>query len=381
MDYNSSSKLHSFLLEKQIATVLQYPLISFKMENMEDGNLLDRPTFSDRFKLLIPYCGSILHWEVILNAFQEVPPDFIFPQGEECFSPLAHQMKTIVEWRLSDANALLMILLELLEYYRLFQEEKVKCIHSERMNFEYSTIISHFQNKHQLLVINQSDELMVQCLILLSSSGFNISSHNSELIQDPNNSDTSESVLIGNSFENGLSLLLRFYSISERPPDIKLQIPENSLYEILLSGMRLPSWSCDMCTISYIPIVSKIISGHFKDLLNRRKLIESFQNILGSALEVDMTMYQRALFFGEDKRFVYTVLVTIPLEYPLKPPLICFATQGNLARTGKPCYVQYNNIPWSPRWPIEEYTQRTKNWILENYTEFRRLCQEEHNNG
>jgi BRCA1-A complex subunit BRE len=332
--------------QEQIQFVASFGVPPFKFDAINNEA-------EDRSTLKIPYCSRYLQWEVIFNAKNtNVPPDFIFEEGEEFFAAV-DKIIAMKKWTANNPRALLTIVLELLELYKDYQKQLIQKLPSERLHFEFSTI-GDIEGVEFLLVTKEQAE--VHCLIPITDL-------------KPSSSETMKKSLQ----QHKLRLYLTFFPNSDKVPERRLIYPPKSFWDQLLSQVKLPLWSSDMCTVNYLPLIKQLIVSLEEELQLRKKLITALRELFGTYLESDTYNYQKVSFQFEHNQLPFVAIISISSEFPSKQPMVTFVSVLQ-QKSGKPLSNSYNNYPYSPRWPVDELAKRLKAFIIENIAEFKKLC-------
>jgi len=100
---------------------------NLKIDNVQSG----RPTTEtsncgDRFKLIIPYAGQSVTWEIVFNSvLPHFPPDFHFDDDTFLSDPeielIEETVPSLANWDCQDSKSLLKVICELLALYRKYQ--------------------------------------------------------------------------------------------------------------------------------------------------------------------------------------------------------------------------------------------------------------------
>lgn len=100
---------------------------NLKIDEVQSG----RPTIetsdcSDRFKLIIPFAGQSITWEVVFNSvLPHSPPDFFFDDDTFLSDPevavIEENVPSLANWDCHDSKSLLRVICELLALYRKHQ--------------------------------------------------------------------------------------------------------------------------------------------------------------------------------------------------------------------------------------------------------------------
>lgn len=97
-----------------------------------------RDPCGDRFKLLIPYAGQSVTWEVVFfGSDPEFPPDFLF--DDKSFEPELESIQSLSSWNKDDNASLFHVIKELIDAYRKHQVSLIE--EYSRLQFEYSSLV------------------------------------------------------------------------------------------------------------------------------------------------------------------------------------------------------------------------------------------------
>lgn len=320
----------------------------------------------DRFKVIVPYGGQTLTWEVIFDqTYPEDPPDFIFGiEDTDDFCPDIEDVKSILEWDHRNPRALLLVIEELLQLYRQYQERLIEV--SSRLQFEYSSLLDQTELKPddiEIYAFRQSESKLgaVHFLVRLSAD-FNRIPH--YLTRDNPGDDTAV-------------LLLTFNS-----PDGSRVLPQLYLspkVEHALGGaanLRIPAFPSGGCLIDYVPNVCQLLKNKVDQVVNnyekRKEYVAAFLSYFNSSLlEYDADQFTKISFLFEWNDFFFILSIELPQFFPKEQPTLTFQSIYHECR-GKPYTETYNDYPYSPRWSGNEMAERTKSFILEAISSFQK---------
>jgi len=100
---------------------------NLKIDNVQSGRpTIETSNCGDRFKLIIPYAGQSVTWEVVFNSvLPHFPPDFHFDDDTFLSDPeielIEETVPSLANWDCQDSKSLLNVICELLALYRKYQ--------------------------------------------------------------------------------------------------------------------------------------------------------------------------------------------------------------------------------------------------------------------
>jgi hypothetical protein len=336
--------------QKQLSFLSQTLGIKINHPNQPYRSLNNRD-LSHTTVLSIPYCNKTLRWELLYDSSTDFPPDFIFDPGNENFVQL-DQVKSIKTWNLEDVKALSEIVKELLLKFKEFNFNLIRRYPSERFQFELSTIQSIPGIEFLLTAGETSSE--VQCLIPFSFEEADIS----EALQ-----------------KEPVKLSITFYPDINRIPTARLLVGSGSLWEGL--QMKIPSWTTDTCTMTYIPDVKALLKPHFDSWFLRKKLVKALVDVFGRPLEFDAYSFQKVAFVFDDQTLPMLLFFSVPSTFPTKQPVVTLQSTLGLSKLDRPLQKVYDAYPYSPRWTMDELSRRIKDWLIDAIPEFKKWVNEE----
>jgi len=350
MDVDSKVSTRPFYVE-QTNALQQYPDVKFKVLYSPTPSTLSEDLRFDRFTLKIPYCGIFLQWDILYNNEQVMmPPDFIFEEKDEFFVSL-DKVSSLKKWTPTNPNALLDIVLELLQFYKNYQKQQIINVYSStKVQFELSSV-SDLKGV-DLLLKKKEGEIILQLPFPAEQK-----------ILQAREKEESRLTFSITMYPDNLS----------KTTQATLSWTPGSIWEALLAGTKLPPWTEDTCTITYIPLLHELIGAQFEALEVRRKAIEALQDAFGPSLEHDGYNFQRVAFAIDHSNLVFVCHFSLP-DYPSKQPNIILVSHSQPSKNGKPKQTTFSSYPYSPRWSPEEYAKRMRVWMIENANEFKKLC-------
>ncbi|KAL5008989.1 hypothetical protein ScPMuIL_014570 [Solemya velum] len=319
---------------------------------------------SDRFKIIIPYAGQSLMWEVLFDCnHPEDPPDFIFGADDNEFSPSLEDLKCLSEWDANDPRALLLAVEQLVSQYGHYQQQLVE--NNDRLRFEYSSLIDQTElTPEDIEVLIHRSETKLGPVHFLIKLNVDFSGIPTYLTNDNPGKD--------------LALLL----ITSPSPDSNRVAPQLFLsprVEQAFGGsanLRIPSYPNGSYLIDYVPSVlqllknkvEQVVQGHEK----REEYIAAFLSHFGkSVLEYDAESFSKISFLFEWNDFFFIVHIDLPLYFPKESPVISLQSVYHESQ-GKPYMEIIKEYPYSPRWTGNEMADRTRGFILSIISTFQK---------
>ncbi|VDH98164.1 BRCA1-A complex subunit BRE [Mytilus galloprovincialis] len=319
----------------------------------------------DRFKVLLPYAGQTLTWEVIFDKYSpEESPDFIFGSEDTDFSPDIADIKTLVDWDYHNPYALLQVIEELLRMYKAHQERIVEAY--DRLQFEYSSLVNQSDITSQHVEVHilrfESKVGPISFLIRLPVDFTRIPPFLSK----------------DNPGEDSAILLISFLSPSSSK--ITPQLYLSPKVEHALGGaanLRIPAFPSDGCLLDYVPNVSNLLSNKVDQVVanfeKRKEYIAAFLSHFGrSLLEYDADAFTKISFLFEWNDFFFIFLIDLPQFFPQEQPEFKFQSIYHQDAKRKPFIQPFGEYPYSPRWTGNEMAQRAKSFILKNISDFQK---------
>jgi len=319
------------------------------------GQIPGCPPLVDRFTLQVPLLGgqAFLSWGVVMDAMRpEVPPDFIFPPGDEASFRLS-ELRSLANWRPTESpTCLLECVAELLTLYKERQKTLAKSLQDERLHFEVSTIVDIPGTEFLL----KEGELL--CLVPIATTP--------ELQQ--------KAALSNLTPARALSMAVSFKIGQSTMPTIKLMLPTD--WEHYLGKPSLPAWSGEMCLITYMPLVMESVEEHLAQWFLRRSVLFELAEALGSPLEFDF-LKNRSIHFLHNKDIVFTISITLSESFPGEQPEIIISSLEHHRANSQSLQIVYRDYPYSPRWPPKELATRIKKFLGEKLTEIKKRLEED----
>jgi len=295
-------------------------------------------------------------------------PDFIFDESQDYSWVSLDKVQAIKRWNPHNQNALLEIVLELLTMYKNYQNSLVGNLPFNRLQFEYNTIVAQGFEDVQFLFRKDLGE--VRCFIPL-------------FFKVPLPENASESMKKSILYPPGLFLRWSTNSMATNPsskdsviPSIMIWAPVNSYWENIMANLKLPTWDSDMCTVTYIPTIRDILEKLICEFTTRKRLIDALIKGYGHPLEYDSYNHQKVSFFFDYNSHGFVTLFSIPIDFPAKPPTITISSILH-TKVGKLLSKSFNDYPYSPRWPPEEYVERMRAFLISVQQHFKKWCNDE----
>ncbi|GAB6020477.1 hypothetical protein CHUAL_003166 [Chamberlinius hualienensis] len=312
---------------------------------------------ADRMKLVIPYAGQTVSWEIMFFGNSGMyPPEFRF--DDKSFIPDIESMQALQEWRSDDKFSLLRLVQEMLDAYREYQLSLIEDY--SRLQFEYSSLIQQkgfSKSGIEVLVDRKVKNGPVKFFIKLPC----------EFSQIP-----------GVDKNNGNTAVLLINFQSPNGSKVQPQLFLSAKIEESLKGMslRLPPFPNGGYLIDYLPTVCKLLQEKIDILVNglqkRKDYFAAFLRRFGKfVLEYDKTNFEKMSFLFEWKNFYFVFNIEIPRFFPEDKPRLTFQSIYHLTNE-QPFTTLTVDYPYSPRWSAVEMADRTKKFLLEYIPEFQK---------
>ncbi|PSN30085.1 BRCA1-A complex subunit BRE [Blattella germanica] len=314
------------------------------------GNLIineiqtGRPTIEttdcgDRFKLIIPFAGQSITWEIVFNSLvPQFPPDFCF--DDDSF--------------LSDPE----IEVSLLSDY-------------SRLNFEYSSLMCQTS-------VGEDD-----VEVLIGSRGANVKSRlmggavNFLIRLKIDFSDLPPVQAGEDTGESSALLLVTFY-----PPEgsrIAPQLYLSPRVEKALGGsssFHLPQFPGGSCLMDYVPVVVDLLKDRVASVAltyeKKKEYLAAFILRMGKAmLEYDSSTFSQGSFLLECRDFYFVLHVVLPMHFPKDRPIFTMQSVYH-SSYGKPYKIRCEDYPYSPRWEPSQMVERACTYITGHVDVFQR---------
>lgn len=341
----------------------------------------------DRFKLVIPFAGQQISWNVVLDALNpHFPPDFCFddPSFLACPKPefLEEHVPSLLNWNHENPKALLQVIEELLNLYKKHQVSQLK--NYSRLQFEYTSIIS------QPGVSEDDVEVLVQCRERrrMDQEGpptvhFSIRLPvdytclpETETTIDVGPKEALLYVTFPSAAEKGLSPKRGVTTLGRVSPRLQLSCQlEQCLY---YPSLRVPSFPPGRCLVDYVPAVIELLDSEVKSVANsfnsRKDFLAALLTDFGTAvLEYDAQTFSKACILYDDGVLLCLVYIAIPPKFPKDKPIYVWQSVRCM-KYGKPSSRKVEDYPYSPRWSMTEMIFRLKSFMKEYAVDFFRQC-------
>ncbi|EEC19399.1 protein BRE, putative [Ixodes scapularis] len=317
--------------------------------------------FCDRFKLLLPYAGQSVTWEVIFQAHRpEFPPDFIF--DDMSFLPKIEDIPGLWDWDADDDGALVKVVFEMLDEYRKHQASLLDDF--PRLQFEYSSLV------------HQSDipETNIQVHLNRKNPGSAVRFW----ITLPVDFSRLPPVFTKENLSEDTAIL-----------QVTFQTPEGSriLPQLFLSprveeglggtmSLKIPAFSKDGCLMDYVPLIYLLsffsMSNYNLLIVAILLLCSTFSHFhsLQKAVKKDLALPSLAAVSGaRDLALPLLVAVSIPRSFPHDKPSLTFQSAYH-ASGGWPYTITCTDYPYSPRWDPGEMADRARIFVTEYVPNF-----------
>ncbi|CAH3041157.1 unnamed protein product [Porites evermanni] len=317
----------------------------------------------DRFKVLIPYAGRTLRWEVLFNQAQpDFPPDFIFGTQDQEFVPNIEELKTLENWDARDPESLLNLIKELVIQYKEHQKRQVKEI--PRIEFEYSTLEADTKYpEFEVHVIKgqQHVETVVNFMIKLPVDLREVPPY---LIRDCPGDDMA-------------CLLVSYASLNgENVTPTLLLSPRVERAFGGSSNLRIPHWGgIHGCLFEYLPLIQELFAERVEQVCQafqkRREYVAAFLSAFGSSiLEYDAEGFMKLSLLFQVQGFFCIVHIELDRNFPQEPP--AFYLQSIYHEKNNQPYEKLEmGYPYSPRWSGDEMAERARHFLLEKIPAFK----------
>ncbi|KAK7104836.1 BRISC and BRCA1-A complex member 2-like [Littorina saxatilis] len=318
----------------------------------------------DRFKLSVPYCGQNLTWEVIFDcSCPEEPPDFIFGPDDDDFLPPMEEMESLSKWDATKHDSLLLMIKELLRYYR--QHNNIRAAHHHRIEQDISSLLTSIDlNPNDLELYITGTEVKAGVVYIVLRLQVDFSQIPAYLIQ-------------ANPGEDQAVLYFTYPS-----PDSSRVTPVLHLsprVENALGGatcLRIPSYTSGTLLGDYVAHVKQQLDNKVTQVVRgfekRKEYIAAFLSQFGRCvIEYDLQTFSNISFLFEWNDFFFIYAVELPLYFPAETPKFTFQSVYHEVK-GQPYFETVGNFPYSPRWSADEMASRAKLFIMNHISKFQR---------
>lgn len=350
-----------------------------------------------------PYCGTQLNWWILQDECDPARAPDVVVQEDPSFSPLATAqadpalLQLLKGWDSSSSlEALISILLGL--YAEHNKARIAAAVTDERILFELS-MLDEIGCKEVLLTGGDGSPQQARFALPVpvdfapAQQLLSCLHKQQQLVQGTQEQPAQQQTVAQQlEFMLTVSFPVTAGGSSSHIPVLQLKSP--SWFTSQLPALTLPAWDPHTSLLEYLPHLAERVTKHLADhcptAANRFLLFEGLSRLLGPPLELNMSLLQ-ASSSSSSARFgaaaglagawqgrspvaagsaagLWHVLydsplllfVELPRNYPSDAPSLCLQ---NLRRTGSDSCVVLQNLPWSPRWPVDEQVARLFNFI------------------
>lgn len=326
------------------------------------SSFADAGRSGDRFKIVIPFGGTSLTWDVVfVGNTSEYPPDFNF--DDKSFCPNIDELTSLRNWDSKDHSILLRLIEELVECYRRHQVALAE--KHDRLHLEYTTVIglNDFSEQDVEIVVNKKNKNGPTNLLIRLPIDF-----------------SKIPPTLGN-FNVGDESAVLFITFTSREANVKI-IPQLFLsprVEHALGGgsnLRIPMFPSGGCLMDYVPQVCQLLKNKIEQVAvgfeKRKEYVAAFLRRFGrSLLEFDAQRFSKLSFLFEWKEFYFMLHISIPLYFPQDRPVFKLQSIYHMA-CNQPFTRICSDYPYSPRWDSEEMADRARIFLLDYVPKFKR---------
>ncbi|KAK3718792.1 hypothetical protein QZH41_014050, partial [Actinostola sp. cb2023] len=300
----------------------------------------------DRFKVLIPFAGHVLKWEVIFSD-PELPPDFIFGNNDLDFVPNIEEIQSLFHWDHDNPESLVLLIKELVQHYKEYQTDIVKSI--PRMQIECDYLVGNSEySDYEVHLSNGSNQMYDKEVNLLIKIPVDIESIPPYLLKD--------------NPGVGMACLLLNYISPNAKCHVSPKLYLSPRLERALGSSRtlhIPQWGGQngSCLMDYLPVIHQLLvkkvnqvsSGYNK----RKEYVSSFLSVFGgSVIEYDVDTYYQMSLLLNVQGFFCIVHISLSVGFPLDKPT--FDLQSIYHEiNGVPYSTTHRDYLYSPRWSSE----------------------------
>ncbi|GBP42012.1 hypothetical protein EVAR_95011_1 [Eumeta japonica] len=295
----------------------------------------------NQFRLVLPYCSRKLKWEIIFDhSAPWFAPDFRF--DDESFLNdinddfVETHLPSLAYWEKNNPKALVKVVSELINVYKMHQIKKLNEDETSRAYFEYSALLGDAKtslNDVEVWVNGHIVEFLIKLQVNVSrlpelyNEGFE---HNPGL----------DSAL----------LLVRY------PNSTNAELILSPLLTKALGNICLPPMHQDGVLMDYVPTVTELINNRIQTILNAEKLKRELLAKLiikyeGAILEHDAN---GAAFLFELNDFHWILQIEIANNFPEKLPTLVLRSVYHCTK-GKPRTKVLSACPYNN---FEEYIEQ-----------------------
>ncbi|XP_013415401.1 BRISC and BRCA1-A complex member 2-like [Lingula anatina] len=318
----------------------------------------------DRFKVVIPYAGNSLTWEIIFNSCSpDDPPDFLFSAEDKDFWPQIENISHLANWDNTNPRSLFLVIQELLEEYKKYHQSLKD--ENARLQWEYNALMEqdNFSPENVEVWVNKKGNRLgpINFLMRLDVDFSKIPPY-----------------LIGCSPGEDSAVLL----VTFQYPDGGKVLPQLYLsprVEHALGGaanLRIPAFPSGGCLIDYVPNVRELLKNKVDQIVQghdrRKEYVAACLSAFGrSIIEYDAESFFKISFLLEWNDFFFIVHIELPLYFPVDSPSLTVQSVYHESG-GRPYSKVTREYPYSPRWSGNEMVERVRTYLLENIAAFQR---------
>ncbi|CAH1791162.1 unnamed protein product [Owenia fusiformis] len=315
----------------------------------------------DRFKMLLPYGGHSITWEVLFNScYPEEPPDFIFGNDEQFFLPDLFNLVSLLEWDHTDPKSLLYVVQELLDQYKSYQHNLIEA--ESRLKFEYQSIAEELGKDAIEVHVMKKGQYKIGPISFLIKLDVDFSRIPAYLTKD-NPGEDSAVLLVNFSSSEGGRVTSQLYL----SPRVEVALGGSA-------GLRIPSFPSNGCMIDYVPSIKTLLTNKVDQTCEtyekRKEYVSAFLSHYGrSVQEYDTESFSKLTFLFDWRNFSFLVSIDIPRSFPQDCPTFTFHSVYH-ELNGLPYSMKKSTYPYSPRWKGTEMAERARAVILETVEVF-----------
>lgn len=350
-------------IEPLLKRVLQAPRVGVSCGKVEVYNVSSScgKVKGDRFSLSIPYAGKKLTWNVLFNSLcPELGPDFIFDDDTFLADPdldtIVTHVPSLARWDVTNYDALLMVIVELLLYYKQHQIDSLGK-QGERLQFEYSTLVGATEicaEDLEVVLLPTGVRPVEARFLIRMALDF------SKLPERTAHPQDDEAMLL----------------VTFNGPDWNRIVPELYLSKSLeeafggAASLHVPPFTSSKCLMDYVPEVKGFINEKINLLAMCFEKKKNFIAALlllkrGSIIEYDAVESCHATVLIEHRDFYCLVHFKLPATFPKDPPQITLQSIYHMTSLGTLFCQNVEDLPFSPRWTPFEMATKALNHIIE----------------
>ncbi|XP_068684002.1 BRISC and BRCA1-A complex member 2-like [Montipora capricornis] len=317
----------------------------------------------DRFKVLIPYAGRKLKWEVIFSQTQpDFPPDFIFGSQDLEFVPDIRELKSLENWDANDPQSLLKLIKELIGQYKEYQRKQVE--HMPRINFEYTTLEADSKYPDfevHVMKGQQASDIVVNFMIKLPVDLSDVPPY---MIKECPGEDMA-CLFVSYASMNGDNVT----------PTLLLS-PRVERAFGGSSSLRIPHWGgVHGCLLEYLPLIQELFEAKVEQVCQayqkRREYVAAFLSAFGSSiLEYDAEGFMKLSLLFQVQGFFCIVHIELDRNFPQEAPAFYIQSIYH-EKNNQPYEKLETGYPYSPRWSGDEMAERARSFLMETIPAFK----------